>query len=92
MVIGIPRQSKQGETLVAATAKTVSQLTKPGYEIVVEAGTGDLADQPDSAFTNRAESRALGCVHQDGCSYGCQAVSARGWELDCCSRSVSHRE
>ncbi len=52
MLIGIPRESKPGETLVAATAKTVSQLTNLGYEVVVESGAGTLADQPDSVFTD----------------------------------------
>lgn len=50
MLIGIPRESKPGETLVAATAKTVSQLTNLGYDVVVESGAGVAADQPDSAF------------------------------------------
>ncbi|KRA38831.1 MULTISPECIES: Re/Si-specific NAD(P)(+) transhydrogenase subunit alpha [unclassified Nocardioides] len=52
MLIGIPRESKPGETLVAATAKTVTQLTNLGYDVVVEAGAGNAADQPDSAFTD----------------------------------------
>ncbi|MCX6398339.1 MAG: Re/Si-specific NAD(P)(+) transhydrogenase subunit alpha [Propionibacteriales bacterium] len=52
MLIGIPRESKPGETLVAATAKTVSQLTNLGYDVVVEAGAGNAADQPDSAFVD----------------------------------------
>ncbi|MFT4199737.1 Re/Si-specific NAD(P)(+) transhydrogenase subunit alpha [Gordonia sp. (in: high G+C Gram-positive bacteria)] len=51
MLIGVPRESKKGETLVAATAKTVGQLKQLGYDVVVESGAGDLADQPDSAFT-----------------------------------------
>ncbi|WP_436697655.1 Re/Si-specific NAD(P)(+) transhydrogenase subunit alpha [Nocardioides sp. BYT-33-1] len=51
MLIGIPRESKQGETLVAATAKTVTQLTNLGYDVIVESGAGELADQPDGAFT-----------------------------------------
>jgi len=49
--IGIPRESRPGETLVAATAKTASQLAALGYDVVVEAGAGAAADQPDSAFT-----------------------------------------
>ncbi|MEV5000074.1 Re/Si-specific NAD(P)(+) transhydrogenase subunit alpha [Nocardioides sp. LML1-1-1.1] len=52
MLIGIPRESKPGETLVAATAKTVSQLTNLGYDVVVEAGAGEAADQPDAVFTD----------------------------------------
>lgn len=52
MLIGIPRESKPGETLVAATAKTVSQLTNLGYDVIVESGAGNAADQPDSAFVD----------------------------------------
>ena len=50
MLIGIPRESKQGETLVAATAKTVAQLQQLGYEIIVESGAGGRAEQPDAVF------------------------------------------
>jgi H+-translocating NAD(P) transhydrogenase subunit alpha len=50
--IGIPRESRPGETLVAATAKTASQLAALGYDVVVEQGAGVLADQPDHAFTD----------------------------------------
>jgi NAD(P) transhydrogenase subunit alpha len=48
--IGIPRESKPGETLVAATAKTADQLIKLGYDVVVEAGSGTHADLPDASF------------------------------------------
>jgi len=49
--IGIPRESRAGETLVAATAKTADQLVKLGYEVVVESGAGTASDQPDAAFS-----------------------------------------
>lgn len=52
MRIGIPRESKVGETLVAATAKTATQLMGLGYDVVVEAGAGIAADQPDDAFVD----------------------------------------
>ncbi len=52
MRIGIPRESRPGETLVAATAKTASQLAALGYDVVVEAGAGAAADQPDTAFAD----------------------------------------
>lgn len=52
MRIGIPRESRPGETLVAATAKTAAQLAALGYEVVVEQGAGEAADQPDAAFTD----------------------------------------
>lgn len=51
MRIGVPRESKPGETLVAATAKTAGQLQKLGYEVVVEAGAGVHADQPDEVLS-----------------------------------------
>ena len=50
MRIGIPRESRPGETLVAATAKTADQLSKLGYDVVVEAGAAESAAQPDQAF------------------------------------------
>ncbi|WP_439937860.1 Re/Si-specific NAD(P)(+) transhydrogenase subunit alpha [Nocardia sp. N13] len=50
MRIGIPRESRPGETLVAATAKTASQLAALGYDVVVECGAGAAADQPDTAY------------------------------------------
>jgi NAD(P) transhydrogenase subunit alpha len=50
--IGIPRESRPGETLVAATAKTAAQLAALGYDVVVEAGAGVAADQPDAAYTD----------------------------------------
>ena len=49
MRIGIPRESRQGETLVAATPATAGQLQGLGYEVVVERGAGTAADQPDGA-------------------------------------------
>lgn len=50
MRIGIPRESRPGETLVAATAKTASQLAALGYDVVVEQSAGLAADQPDTAY------------------------------------------
>ncbi|MDP2774538.1 MAG: Re/Si-specific NAD(P)(+) transhydrogenase subunit alpha [Nocardioides sp.] len=50
MRIGIPRESRDGETLVAATAKTADQLQQLGYDVVVQLGAGVAAAQPDSAF------------------------------------------
>ena len=52
MRIGIPRESRPGETLVAATAKTAAQLVALGYDVVVEAGAGAAADQPDATYAD----------------------------------------
>ncbi len=46
MLIGIPRESRQGETLVAATAKTVTQLTNLGYDVIVESGPASSPTSP----------------------------------------------
>ncbi|GAA4732038.1 Re/Si-specific NAD(P)(+) transhydrogenase subunit alpha [Nocardioides endophyticus] len=51
MRIGIPRESRPGETLVAATSTTAVQLQKLGYDVVVESGAGVASAQPDEAFT-----------------------------------------
>ncbi|WP_310527985.1 Re/Si-specific NAD(P)(+) transhydrogenase subunit alpha [Nocardioides sp.] len=51
MRIGIPRESRTGETLVAATTITAAQLESLGYDVVVESGAGVAADQTDAAFT-----------------------------------------
>jgi H+-translocating NAD(P) transhydrogenase subunit alpha len=50
--IGVVRESKPGETRVAATPATVGQLRKLGYEVVVEPGAGERADFPDEAFVD----------------------------------------
>ena len=55
--IGIPRESKVGETLVAATAKTATSSCarlRRGRRV----GGRHLADQPDSAFTGAGRGRA----------------------------------
>ena len=50
MRIGVVRESKPGETRVAATPKTVEQLRALGYEVVVERGAGAEASFADEAF------------------------------------------
>ena len=60
-MIGVPRESRSGETLVAATAKTTRQLLALGYDLLVESGAGDLADQSDAGFV---ESGARVVTHE----------------------------
>ena len=52
MIIGVVRESKRGETRVAATPTTVAQLLKLGYEVVVAPEAGDRSDFPDQAFVD----------------------------------------
>ncbi|WP_068399283.1 Re/Si-specific NAD(P)(+) transhydrogenase subunit alpha [Kribbia dieselivorans] len=50
MRLGVPRESKPGETRVAATPATVEKLRALGYDVVVESGAGDLATFSDAAY------------------------------------------
>src|SRR5579872_1464278 len=51
MLIGIPRETRQGETRVAATPETVKKLAASGkHEIVVESGAGLASSITDDAF------------------------------------------
>lgn len=50
MLIGVPRETKPGETRVAATPATVIQLTKLGYDVLVEAGAGEGSSFRDDAY------------------------------------------
>jgi proton-translocating NAD(P)+ transhydrogenase subunit alpha len=56
VIIGVVRESKAGETRVAATPATVTQLLKLGYEVVVAPGAGDRADFPDNGFVDAGAS------------------------------------
>ena len=50
MVIGIPKEPYDGQTLVAATPDIVGKLQKLGYEVVVESGAGDRASYFDDQY------------------------------------------
>jgi NAD(P) transhydrogenase subunit alpha len=51
MLIGIPRETRAGETRVAATPETVKKLAASGANaIVVEAGAGERSAIPDAQY------------------------------------------
>ena len=51
MIIGIPRETRAGETRVAATPETVKKLAASGkHQLVVEAGAGAQSSIPDAEF------------------------------------------
>ncbi len=50
MRIGIPKESLAGETRVACTPATVTQLQKLGFEVAVEQGAGAGASLNDAAY------------------------------------------
>ncbi len=50
MQIGVPRESRPGETRVAATPKTVEQILGLGFEVLVESGAGGRSSFSDEAY------------------------------------------
>jgi H+-translocating NAD(P) transhydrogenase subunit alpha len=51
MIIGIPRETRPGETRVAATPETVKKMAASGkHQIVVETGAGTSSSIPDADF------------------------------------------
>ncbi|HVV12596.1 Re/Si-specific NAD(P)(+) transhydrogenase subunit alpha [Amycolatopsis sp.] len=56
MLVGVLKEATPGETRVAATPATVSQLLKLGYDVVVEPGAGAAASFSDEAYTEAGAS------------------------------------
>ena len=50
MLIGVPCEPAQGQTLVASTPDTVAKLVKLGYSVCVERGAGAHASLPDNQY------------------------------------------
>ena len=50
MRIGIPAETRAGETRVAATPETVKKMLATGHIVMVENGAGSGASIPDSEF------------------------------------------
>lgn len=50
MQIGVPKEVIAGETRVAASPKSVEQLLKMGFDVVIEKGAGEKASFDNSAF------------------------------------------
>jgi H+-translocating NAD(P) transhydrogenase subunit alpha len=51
MKIGIPAETRQGETRVAATPETVKKLVAAKHQVVVQSGAGVAASITDEAFS-----------------------------------------
>ena len=73
MNIGVLKEARPGETRVAATPATVEQLRKLGYEVVVDAGAGDLSSFTDAAF--EAAGATVGDATQADIVFGVNAPS-----------------
>ncbi len=50
MRIGVPLETRPGETRVAATPETVKKLIGQGHTVVIQKDAGVKASQPDSAY------------------------------------------
>ncbi len=69
MKIGIPKESRDGETRVAATPETVKKLIAAQHEVLVENGAGVTSSVIDEAYV--AAGAALGSAAE---AYGSQMV------------------
>ncbi|RKF50928.1 Re/Si-specific NAD(P)(+) transhydrogenase subunit alpha [Paraburkholderia fungorum] len=59
MNIGIPAESRAGETRVAGTPETVKKLTAQGHTVLVQSTAGERAHFPDTAY-EQAGARIVG--------------------------------
>lgn len=50
MLIGIPKESRSDQTLVASSPDTVGKLIKLGYEVCIESGAGEKASYYDDQY------------------------------------------
>ena len=69
MRIGIPKEPREGQALVAGSPDTVGKLIKLGYDVCVEAGAGAGAAYPD----NQYEAAGAEIVSADE-AWGCDMV------------------
>ena len=53
MIVGVPKESYPGEQRVALVPAVIPNLTKAGFEVVVQAGAGAEAGYPDAAYTEK---------------------------------------
>jgi NAD(P) transhydrogenase subunit alpha len=59
MIVGVPRESFPGEKRVALVPAAIPNLTKAGFEIVVEAGAGAAAGYPDADYAAKGAKIAV---------------------------------
>jgi NAD(P) transhydrogenase subunit alpha len=50
MMVGVPRETAQGERRVALVPELVGKLKKAGLEVLLQPGAGELAGYPDALF------------------------------------------
>lgn len=50
MIIGLPKETRSGESRVALTPEAIKKLVKKGFKVLVEKTAGDKANYPDSQY------------------------------------------
>ena len=60
MIIGVPKESFPGERRVALVPAVLPNLTKAGFEVVIEAGAGEGAGYPDAEYIAKSAKTAAG--------------------------------
>lgn len=50
LTVGVPRETRSGETRVALAPDVIRQLSRKPFEVIVERGAGELAGFTDAAF------------------------------------------
>lgn len=63
MRIGVPLETRPGETRVAATAETVKKLISQGHQVIIQSGAGVGASLPDNAYEPLGPVLALQPTH-----------------------------
>ena len=52
MLIGVIKETRDGETRVAATPETAKKFIGLGYDVLIESGAGQAASYPDQQYTD----------------------------------------
>ena len=63
MIVGVPRESYPGERRVALVPMVVPNLTKAGFEVIIESGAGSQAGYPDNFYTEKGAKIASNRAH-----------------------------
>lgn len=53
MIVGVPKENYPGERRVALVPVVIPNFAKAGLEVIVEAGAGEQAGYPDTAYTEK---------------------------------------
>src|SRR5438046_8127870 len=75
MRVGLPKETADGERLVALVPEVVSRLVPGGFDVLVERGAGEAASFPNDAF-EEAGARLVADAYEADCVVKVQKPSA----------------